>query len=599
VSAPSVRAGMGAIPFPGGATFRVWAEHARTVVVAGSFNGWSRTAHPLARDGDGYWSADIDGAAPGDRYKYVLTSPTGEELWRVDPYGQKMCSSSGDSIVHDPAFDWGTAIFSAPGWDELVVYELHVGSFHDSPGGPPGALPSAAAKLPYLADLGVTAVLLLPPAEFPGGFSWGYNSSSIFTVETDYGGPDALKAFIRAAHEHGIAVLCDVVYNHFGTADSAVWLFDGWQDADHPGGIYVYDQPRRHTGFGDRPDYGRPQVRQFLRDNARMWLRDYRFDGLRWDATALISSVDGHGREPLEDGTGLMRRINGEIDAEQPWKISMAEDMQRDPSVTRPVGEGGAGFDTQWDADFVHPVRRALTAVDDADRSMAEVRRAVANRYNGDWLGRVVYVESHDEVARDNGKTRLPAAIDRGSPHSWYARKRATLGAALVLTAPGIPMIFQGQELLETRSWHDDVPLDWADASRWAGIVSLYRDLVALRRNAGCTTRGLRGPNLNVHHVNEADKVIAYHRWADGGPGDDDVVLANFGHRSYPSYRVGLPRAGTWRVRLNTDWSGYDPGFGGVPVFDTATDERAQDGMRCSAEIGLPAYTAVVLSQPR
>jgi 1,4-alpha-glucan branching enzyme len=498
--------------------------------------------------------------------------------------------------VHDPAFGWGATV-SRPGWDELVVYELHVGSFNDSPGGGPGALPSVIARLSHLADLGVNAVLLLPPAEFPGGFSWGYNSSSIFTVETDYGGPNALKAFIQAAHDRGIAVLCDVVYNHFGTADSAVWLFDGWHDPNHPGGIYVYDDQRRHTPWGDRPDYGRQEVRQFLRDNVRMWLHDYRFDGLRWDATSYISSADGGGARPLDDGTGLLRWINGEIDAEQPWKISIAEDMRQDPWVTRPVGDGGAGFDSQWDAAFVHPVRRALTASADGERSMTDVRAALEKRYDGNWLNRVIYTESHDEVARNNGKTRLPSAIDDRRPHSWYARKRSTLGAALVLTAPGIPMIFQGQELLETRPWHDDVPLDWGDADRWSGIVLLYRDLVALRRNRRYTTRGLRGPHLNVHHVNDTDKVIAYHRWAAGGARDDVVVLANFSHRTFASYRVGVPRAGRWRVRLNTDWTGYSADFGSLPVFDTTTGAHPQDGMPFAAEIGLPAYSALVLSQ--
>jgi 1,4-alpha-glucan branching enzyme len=183
------------------------------------------------------------------------------------------------------------------------------------------------------------------------------------------------------------------------------------------------------------------------------------------------------------------------------------------------------------------------------------------------------------------------------NPHSWYARKRAALGAAFVLTAPGIPMLFQGQELLETRPWHDDVPLDWSDAERWAGILLLHRDLVALRRNRRYTTRGLRGPHLNVHHVNEADKVVAYHRWADGGAGDDVVVLVNLGHHSFPSYRVGMPRAGAWRVRLNTDWAGYDAEFGSQPVWDTTTTDGGSDGMPFSAAIGLPAYTAVVLSQ--
>jgi len=597
MSVSSSRPGMGAIPFAGGVTFRVWAKHAAAVAVAGSFNNWSGAHHPLAHDGNGYWSADVEAAKPGDAYKFVVSSGSGQPLWRVDPYGQQMSSSNGDSIVYDPAFDWGEVAFVAPTWDELVIYELHVGSFNDAQPGRMGALPSVAEKLPHLAGLGVTAVLLLPPVEFPGDFSWGYNSSSIFTVETDYGGPDALKEFVKTAHEHGVAVLCDVVYNHFGTADTAVWLFDGWQDTDHPLGVYFYDNDRRRTDWGDRPDYGRPEVRQFLRDNALMWLQDYRFDGLRWDATSFISSVDGHGGHVLPDGKGLMRRINDEIDARQPWKISIAEDMQRDPWVTRPTARGGAGFDSQWDAGFVHPVRSALTSEKDGQRSMAAVRSALAGRHDDNWLARVVYLESHDEVAATNGKTRLPADIDHGSPRSWHAKKRSTLGATLVFTAPGIPMIFQGQELLETRAWNDNLPLDWSDAARNAGIVNLYRDLAALRRNTRNTTRGLRGPHLHVHHVNDADKVIAFHRWAAGGPGDDVVVVANFGHRSYPSYRLGMPREGTWRVRLNTDWTGYDAEFGGQPVFDTFAMAGAPDAMPWSAEIGLPAYTAVILSQ--
>ena len=548
MSGPSTRPGMGSVPYPGGVTFRVWAKLARWVAVMGAFNGWSRTDHPLAPDGAGYWSVDVPGAASGGEYKYVIVGPDGQRLEHADPYARIMTNSDGNSVVHDPVFDWGSTPFTMPAWDELVVYELHVGSFNDdAAAAPPGNIGSVISRLDHLVGLGVNAVLLLPPAEFPGGLSWGYNSSSPFTVETDYGGPDALKTLIRAAHERGIAVLCDVVYNHFGTADSVVYRYDGWHDERHDGGIYIYDNDRRETGYGDRPDYGRPEVRQYLRDNARAWLHDFRFDGLRWDATSLISSVHGDGGWPLPDGQGLMRWINSEIDAEQPWKISMAEDMKTDPWITRPVAQGGAGFDTQWDAGFVHPVRRVLTRFDDAQRSMGEVRAALENRYGDRWLARVVYTESHDEVASNNGNTRLPAAIDRFDARSWYAKKRSILGAVLVFTAPGIPMIFQGQEFLESRAWNDDVPLQWADASTYAGIVNLYRELVALRRNARYTTRGLRGPHLNVFHVNDIDKVIAYHRWAGGGPADDVVVLANFSRRSYPGYRIGLPRRGTWR----------------------------------------------------
>nr|MDT0666184.1 alpha-amylase family glycosyl hydrolase [Micromonospora sp. DSM 115978] len=178
----------------------------------------------------------------------------------------------------------------------LVIYELHVGTFNDTPGGGPGNLDGIAARLPYLLSLGVNAIQLMPPAEFPGGFSWGYNPSSPFAVESDYGGPDALRRLVQAAHGHGIAVFCDVVYNHLGPSDLGLWQFDGATGtADDSGGIYFYPDWRAHTPWGERnrPDYSRPEVRQYLRDNALSWLHDYRMDGLRLDATAYVRNVYG------------------------------------------------------------------------------------------------------------------------------------------------------------------------------------------------------------------------------------------------------------------------------------------------------------------
>ena len=336
---------------------------------------------------------------------------------------------------------------------------------------------------------------MLPPAEFPGGFSWGYNPSSIFAVETDYGGPQALRNLIREAHDHGLAVLCDVVYNHFGSADSGTWRFDGWHHTGK-GGIYFYNDWRDRTPWGHtRPDYGRPEVRRYLQDNALMWLEQFRFDGLRWDATSYIRNVDGNA-DPgtdLPDGWRLLRQINSEIDARQPWKLSIAEDMQNNEWLTKSTAIGGAGFDTQWDAGFVHPIREALTRVRDEDRDLHAVRAAVEHRYNDDALQRVIYTESHDEVAKLNGKSRLTEDIAPGDADGYFAKKRSVLGAVLVFTAPGIPMIFQGQEFLEDGSGTTTTRSTGPSATPIAGIVQLYRDLIALRRNRSYTTRGLRG----------------------------------------------------------------------------------------------------------
>lgn len=597
---PSARPGMGSTLYGGGATFRVWAPNAESVAVAGSFNSWSKQANSLADEGNGYWSTDVAGVQPGDGYKYVLVyQSTALNPWRPDPYGQAMASSVGDTLVYDPDFDWGSSAFQMPGWDELVIYELHIGTYSDEQGGGPGRLTSVIDRLEHLVGLGVNAIQVLPPAEFPGGFSWGYNPSSIFTVETDYGGPDALKQLIRAAHERGLAVVCDVVYNHFGNGDAAVWRFDGWHQGDK-GGIYYYNDWRDLTPWGHtRPDYGRPEVRQFLRDNALMWLEQYRFDGLRWDATSYIRNVRGGG-DPgadLPDGWNLMRWINDEIDSRQPWKLSVAEDMQNNEWLTKPTGAGGAGFDSQWDAEFIHPVRRALTQTWDQDRDLYAIAAAIQHRYNGDGLQRVIYTESHDEVATNNGKRRLPEDIDPGHAGSWYAKKRSTLGAVLVFTSPGIPMIFQGQELLEDGSWHDDDPVDWSKQTTYAGITQLYRDLIALRRNRDDTTAGLRGQHVQVHHVNNRDKVLAFHRFAGGGPRDSVIVVVNLANRSYASYTIGMPRAGRWRVRFNSDWVGYDPQFGHQDSYDTDALPGGMDGMPYAASIGLGAYSAVILSQ--
>lgn len=171
------------------------------------------------------------------------------------------------------------------------------------------------------------------------------------------------------------------------------------------------------------------------------------------------------------------------------------------------------------------------------------------------------------------------------------------LGAVLVLTAPGIPMIFQGQEFLEDGSWHDDDPLDWSKRDAHRGIVQLYRDLIALRRNRSYTTRGLRGGGVQVHHVSDTDKVLAFHRFADGGPRDSVIVVINMANRGYERYTIGVPRSGLWRVRFNSDWAGYDPDFGNQACFDTTTRPHGMHGMPHSAEIGLGAYSAVILSQ--
>ena len=199
----------------------------------------------------------------------------------------------------------------------------------------------------------------------------------------------------------------------------------------------------------------------------------------------------------------------------------------------------------------------------------------------------MIYTESHDEDA--NGHSRVPEEIWPGNAESYFSKKRSTLGAALVFTSPGIPMIFQGQEFLQYGWFDASKELDWSLAASQGGILNLYRDLIHLRRNWFNNTRGLQGQNLNVHHVNNTNKVIAFHRWNQGGAGDDVVVLLNMANRAYDSYVVGFPREGLWRVRFNSDWNGYSPDFGNHSSFDTWTNPGSPDGMPYSASVGLGA----------
>jgi 1,4-alpha-glucan branching enzyme len=589
---------LGTVLHPGGVTFRVWAPFAQDVFAAGTFNGWRPEAHPFRSEGDGLWEVDVPGAKIGDQYLFVITA-AGERLWRRNPYASEVVNSAGNAIIHDPAFDWTGDAFVMPPWNELVIYEMHVGTFNDAPGEDLGNFQDILPKLPYLRELGINAIQIMPVVEFATDCSWGYNPAQPFSVESALGGPQGLYQFVKAAHGYGIAVFLDVVYNHFGPSDLDLWRFDGWSDPDHDGGIYFYDNDRARTPWGGtRPDYGRPEVREFICDNARFWLNKYHLDGLRFDSVVNIRNRNGSNNDPggdLPEGWSLLQRINEEVRASQPWKITIAEDLQNNEWITKDAQDGGAGFGSQWDAGFVHPIRQAITTRDDPDRDLVAVREALCHRYDTDSVRRVIYTESHDEVA--NGHQRVPEEIWPGNAGSWYSRKRSTLGAALVFTAPGIPMIFQGQEFLEDSYFRDVDLLDWSKLKTYAGIQLLYRDLIRLRRNWFDQTRGLRGQYLNVHHTNNADKLIAFHRWENGGPGDDVLVVANFADRSYDSYTLGCPRAGQWRVRFNSDWQGYSADFGNHPGHDTCAVDGPRDGLPFQATVGIGPYSVLILSQ--
>ncbi len=592
-SARSVE-GMGPIVLDKGVAFRVWAPHADRVSVVGDFNDWKPDAHPMNREPSGCWIAIVEHAKPGDQYKYELSNGA-NTLKRIDPRVREVTNSVGNGVVHDPTFDWQGDDFAMPAWNELVIYETHIGTFFRNGDNDVGTFDDSAKKFDYLRKLGVNALQIMPIAEFAGDLSWGYNPAHPYAIETAYGGPVGFKTFVRQAHKVGFAVLLDVVYNHFGPSDLDMWRFDGWSE-NEKGGIYFYNDHRSSTPWGDtRPDYGRGEVRSYIRDNAMMWLQDYHVDGLRFDMTLFIRSIDASGLHEIPEGWGLTQWINREVHGYKASAITIAEDLQNNPYLTKSDIEGGAGFSSQWDANFVHPIRDVIKQSDDAGRDMNKVRDALQIVYNCDAFQRVVYTESHDEVA--NGKSRVPSEVSEANPDSWYAQKRATLGIGLTLTAPGIPMLFQGQEFLEDGWFQDGDELDWEKMEEHSGIIKLTAKLIRLRLNRDGVTKGLIGQNCDVFHFNNSDKVIAFKRSSTGGPGDDTIVIVNFANRHFEQYEFGLPAAGLWKRRFSSDSTAYSDEFGGNSSGDINAFDAPYDGQSHRGCIELPPYTMLIYSQ--
>ena len=252
---PSTRTGMGTILYRGGVAFRVWAPFASEVFAVGDFNQWDPSSNPFASEGNSFWSVEVPGAKIGDEYQFVICNGTQPLIWHKNPYASEVVNSTGNAIIHNPKFNWRGDHFSMPGWNELVIYEMHVGTFNNlGSSTAPGTFDDILPK-PTLPALFINAIQIMPVMEFAMDFSWGYNPSQTFSVKSALGGPQGLHRFVKAAHKHGIAVILDVVYNHLGPSDLDLWRFDGWSDDQHDGGIYsmTMSAPRRKKRLGSYP----------------------------------------------------------------------------------------------------------------------------------------------------------------------------------------------------------------------------------------------------------------------------------------------------------------------------------------------------------
>lgn len=572
-----------------GVTFRVWAPFAKKVSIIGSLA--PEGLLEMESENDGYWSLKVSGAEPGQNYRFQID--TGEyHINKNDPRARILTSSeNGVSVIPSNDFDWGDDFFMPIPHEKQIIYELHIGTFNRKDPATQGTFYDAIEKLDYLVDLGINVIEVMPVTSMTSSNGWGYSVADIFSIESAYGGRHGLMSFVKACHERGIGVIVDVVYNHFFSG--TLWQFDGWSENDR-GGIYFYNDWRGDTPWGARPDYGRPEVRQFILDNVVMWMSEYRLDGIRLDSTIYMRNTEGHNNDPahdIGDAWHLMGDITNLIHKINPGAIVIAEDCAANEYITKSTHDGGCGFDAQWELGFPHALRDALGLTYGLAPNLAAIRYELTREYNGNAFEKVIFSDSHDTAA--NGSVRISEAAAPSNTDSIWARRKTLLADAVTLTAPGIPMLLQGNEFMQEGSFNDWQTLEWDKAESHKGIVLAHKQLIDLRLNRYENTAGLMGQSINVFHQDDMNHVLGYHRWSYGGPGDDVYVLVNFSGDDLKDYRITLPIGGEWKVRFNSSWKGYSQDFNEMTLDGVVTDG---DNV---ATLNFPPLGVYILSQEK
>lgn len=627
-----MNAPMGGTLVQGGATFRVWAPRASAVYVSGDFNGWKQDASALmGQIGGGHWASFMPGLQEGDRYLFYVNG-TGTSGYKRDPRARELTFQPAfpyaNCVLRNPArFPWHGTPFVPPAFNDLIIYQLHVGSYDIAPGNPDGCFFDVLQRVPYLADLGVTAIELLPIQEFPTTFSLGYNGADLYSVEnqfaeadetklqhyadvtngilqsrgqTPYAGIDVLRgsdnqlrALIDVCHVYGIAVLFDVVYNHAGGGfdGNSMWFLDRMPYGDNNDSLYFTDQG---WAGGQVFAYWNNDVKQFLIDNAKFLYEEYCIDGLRFDE---VSVMDRFG------GWGICQDLTATLRAEKPEAVQIAEYWPVNSYVVKDRGVGGAGFDATWNDSVRDSVRSAIgSAAGGASVQVAmhAVADAIANTSLPNRWRAVQAVENHDIVYTGRGP-RIARLAGGNDARSWYARSRSRVAMGLVLTAPGIPHIFMGQEILEDKPWSDTpspnteiwwAGLDGGDKSM-SDFLRFTRELIALRRSHP----GLRGEGCAIIHVHDDNRVLALQRWVDG-VGNVAVVVCSLSEHTWYGYEIGFPGSGRWLEAFNSDvydnWVNPLVAGNGGAVY---ADGPPMHGLPNSASVTIPANSILVFAR--
>ena len=593
-----------------GARFAVWAPNAQRVSVVGDFNHWNPARHPMRKHwGAGVWDLFLPGVGVGSVYKYDIIGPHGERLpQKADPvaWRAEVPPATGSIVAGKLQHAWSDA-----GWmarrgaaqtehAPISVYEAHAASW--APGSEDGGIDwqlLADRLVPYCAGLGFTHIELLPIMEHPFGGSWGYQPLGQFATSSRLGPPEGFAHFVDRCHAMGVGVILDWVPAHFPTDAHGLAQFDGTP-------LYEHADPREgfHRDWNTLIfNLGRNEVRNFLIGSALFWLDHYHVDGLRVDAVASmlyrdysrnadewVPNVHG-GRENLES-VAFLQELSRVVEQRCHGAVLIAEESTAWPGVSRPANEGGLGFHFKWNMGWMHDTLHYM-----------EEQPVYRRWHHGEITFGLVYAFSerfmlplsHDEVVYGKGSLirKMP-----GDDWQRFANLRAYFG--FMWTSPGKKLLFMGGEFAQEREWNHDAGLDWflLDDAKHAGVQALIRDLNALYRetpalhDGDCNPAGFRW----VVMEDAENSVYAFLRQSLAGS-PPALVVCNFTPVPRHDYRIGVPLAGTWVERLNTDAAIY-----GGSNMGNAGLVRAQDwachGLPASVALTLPPLATIIL-QPR
>jgi 1,4-alpha-glucan branching enzyme len=584
-----------------GFLFRVWAPNARSVRVAGDFNGWDRSAPPMDRKDHGVWEWFSPLPKIFDQYKYYIERPDGSFVFKSDPYGFHMSTrpENASKVYDHHGFRWTDGAYRAAKRSGSVlekpvnIYEVHLGSWRRHPDGSFFTYAeSARALAAYARDMGYTHIELLPVSEYPFDPSWGYQVTGYYAPTSRYGTPRDFMRFVDICHAAGIGVIADWVGAHFPTDENGLYEFDGSCCYETPDPLM-----NEHPDWGTRIfDYGRLEVRSFLISNVVYWLDLYHIDGIRVDAVASMLYLD-YGRKPGQwrpnihggrenlEAISLLRELNRAAYAFDPAVLMIAEESTAFPQVTQPDYVGGLGFTFKWNMGWMHDMLDYMAA-DPLFRKGLHKNLTFSLFYA--FSENFVLPLSHDEVV--HGKRSLLSKMP-GSYGDKFQNLRAFFG--YMMAHPGKKLCFMGGEFGQFIEWDFQKELDWflLGYEKHAQLLDyvralnrLYRETPALwQRDTGWD--GFRW----LASDDSRNSVIAFLR--TDASGRSLLIACNFCPVLRENYRIGIPFPGQCVPLLSSDEARFG-GTGARPEM-AASGAPPMHGFPQSVSLTLPPLATV------